>query len=44
MDGTLQHNITELIQKQNQLFIKIEYGKNFISDEIVKIFVIKEEK
>lgn len=44
MDGSLQHNISELTKKLNKLFYKIEYGKDSTSDEIAELFLIKVEK
>lgn len=44
MDGSLQHNVTELTKKLNQLLTKIEYGKDSTSDDISKIFMLKEGK
>ncbi|NCC00673.1 MAG: hypothetical protein EOM34_08330 [Clostridia bacterium] len=44
MDGSLQHNISELTKKLNQLFKKIEYGQNSVSDELGEIFSIEEKK
>lgn len=44
MDGSLQHNVTKLTKNLNQLFTKIEYGKDSISDEIAEMFMLKSEK
>lgn len=43
MDGSLQHNISELTNKLNKLFTKIEYGQDSISDELAEIFRIQEK-
>jgi butyrate kinase len=44
MDGTLQHNITELTKKLNILINKIEFGKTSISEEIAeKLFSVNYE-
>lgn len=45
MDGTLQHNITELTKQLNALMHKIEYGKQSVSDEIAEaMFMISKKK
>lgn len=43
MDGSLQHNISELTKKLNKLFTKIEYGQDSISDELAEIVNIEEK-
>jgi len=37
-DGTLYNNVEKLRDKLNDLFLKIEYGKESISEEIGRVF------
>ncbi|WP_242260729.1 MULTISPECIES: hypothetical protein [unclassified Bacillus cereus group] len=44
MDGSLAHNIQSLREMLNDLFNKIEYGKDSIGDEIATLFETKDSK
>ncbi|EJR24621.1 hypothetical protein [Bacillus cereus] len=44
MDGSLAHNIQALRKMLNDLFNKIEYGKDSIDDEISTLFDNKKSK
>ncbi|WP_242295014.1 hypothetical protein [Bacillus cereus group sp. BfR-BA-01381] len=44
MDGSLAHNIQSLREMLNDLFSKIEYGKDSIDDEIATLFETKDSK
>ncbi|WP_166695875.1 hypothetical protein [Bacillus cereus] len=44
MDGALSTNIQNLRKMLNDLFNKIEYGKDSIGDEIATLFETKDSK
>ncbi|ACM15966.1 hypothetical protein BCQ_PT04 (plasmid) [Bacillus cereus Q1] len=44
MHGSLAHNIHDLRKMLNDLFNKIEYGKDSIDDEMAPLFESKESK
>ncbi|MGE7885387.1 hypothetical protein [Bacillus sp. NPDC094077] len=44
MHGSLAHNIHDLRNMLNDLFNKIEYGKESIDDEMAPLFESKESK